>query len=157
MDYFNPQNILLCLLSKQTGAPSSMHGMQCNWANSLCKDLSSSEQCEFKWYELKPSILDEGLRSEGIWMEPRTCWSLWGLGALYAVSEMTVSVRVSFSVWNTHGFFINSRVTFLLKLRAPSCSHRKKLFLFRHLQRFCKMGRHGNQNLLKVKEKMTGS
>lgn len=104
MDDFNPQNILLCLLSKQTGAHSSMHGMQCNWANSLCKDLSPTEQCEFKWYELKPSVLDEGLSSEGLWMEPRTCWSLWELWALYAIWEMTASVRSSFSVWNTYEF-----------------------------------------------------
>lgn len=119
MDVFNPKNILLCLLSKQTGAHSSVHGMQCNWANHLCKDLSSSEQCEFKWYELKPSILDEGLSSEGLWMVPKTCWSLWELWELFTMSEMTASVRISFLVWNTYEFLSTGELLFYWNTMLP--------------------------------------
>lgn len=78
-----PTKYPIVLLSKQTGAHSNMHGMQCNQANGLWKDLSSSEQREFKWCKLKPSILDEGFSSEGLWTEPRTCRFLWELWVLY--------------------------------------------------------------------------
>lgn len=155
MDDFNPQNILLCLLSKQTGAHSSMHGMQCNWGYSLCKDLSPTEQCEFKWYELKPSVLDEGLSSEGLWMEPRTCWSLWELWALYTIWEMTASVRSSFSVWNTYEFLLIGELLFSWNTMLLPAHIWKTLL--RSLHRFHKAGIHRSQNTLKVKERMTRS
>lgn len=156
MDVFNPKNILLCLLSKQTGAHSSMHGVQCNWANHLCKDLSSSEQCEFKRYELKPSILDEGLSSEGSgWcLEPV---DLCGNCGIFIPCRRWQSLSGVVSRFEIPVNFYQQESHFSIETPCSLLPTYEKFFLLRYLLRLHKVGRYWNRNLLKVKVKMTRS